>query len=465
MSPSRRSAFRASALLSELVTQQQLDEAVAALRLQPTGQPLPAAEVTDDELAGMLIQMGLLSAYQVDQLHAGRTKLRLGPYLVVDWIGQGGMGQVFKAVHRIMGREVAVKVLPMTKSTPEAISSFTREIRTQAQLDHPNLVRAFDAGRDGNVYYLVTEFVPGTDLRRLLRSQGMLTMHQAATIFTQAARGLKYAHKQGLIHRDVKPGNMLVSPDGHTKVSDLGLAGYVHEAHLNPRAGRTVGTADYLSPEQIRSPRDVTPASDIYSLGCTLYYAVTRKVPFAGGTTRNKARRHCEETPWHPRRFNPDLSEEFVELIADMMEKDVSRRIQSAGEVAARLEPWATYTGPMPAQQMTKSPWMPLPTDPELDDEELNDTDSGSWDFDAEEFQRQEESHSHGSQGTDPVTSAVHDTRPMQRGSERLAPPPVPTSDPPPSSAKAMAIVLAIAIPISIIIGGLTTFALLSLLK
>src|SRR4029079_4180797 len=160
-------------------------------------------------------------------LKAGRSKFSLGPYQVIDSIGQGGMGQVFKAEHTMMKRTVAVKVLPRQKSTPLAIASFTREIRAQAQLDHATLVRAFDAGHDGNVHYLVTEYVPGIDLRKFVRARGRLTMREAATIISQAALGLSHAHSRGLIHRDVKPGNILVTNHGQTKVSDLGLAGFL----------------------------------------------------------------------------------------------------------------------------------------------------------------------------------------------------------------------------------------------
>ena len=250
------------------------------------------------------------------------------------------MGQVFKAVHNVMGRECAVKVLPLEKSTSLSRDAFRREIRLQAGLDCPYVVRAFDAGRDGNVHYLVTEFVPGTDLRRLIRRSGPISMNHAALVIAQAARGLQYAHDLGLVHRDVKPGNILVTPDGHAKVSDIGLAAWSMGLDDDPRAGKIVGTADYLSPEQIRDPRSIGPASDIYSLGCTLYYTVTGKVPFPGGDTKSKCRRHCEQTPWHPRKFAPDLPEEFVDTIADMMEKDPGRRIATAAEVAERLELW-----------------------------------------------------------------------------------------------------------------------------
>jgi len=325
------SVFKESAVKSGLVTERQLSKVSDKI------------SSNDDALiAATLVKSGLITEYQAQQLHAGRTKLTLGPYLITDWIGQGGMGQVFKAVHKVMGRQCAVKVLPLEKSTAESREAFAHEIRVQAGLDCPYVVRAFDAGSDGNVHYLVTEYVPGTDLRILIRRGGPLSMEHAALVISQAARGLQYAHDLGLVHRDVKPGNILVTPDGHAKVSDIGLAAWSMGLGDDVRAGKIVGTADYLSPEQIRNPLSIGPASDIYSLGCTLYYTVTGKVPFPGGDTKSKCKRHCEQTPWHPRKFAPDLSEDFVDAIADMMEKDPGRRIASATEVAERLEAWCT---------------------------------------------------------------------------------------------------------------------------
>jgi len=353
------------------VTQEDIDRADQAIRADATN---PTLDISDEMLANRLVEAAVISRYQSDKLLTGRTKFDLGPYVVTDFIGAGGMGEVYKAEHNVMGREVAVKVLPASKSTPEAIKSFAREIRTQAKLDHPNLVRAYDAGNDGRVHYLVTEYVPGMDLRRLIRSQGPLNVNQAASVIMFAALGLDYAHQSGLIHRDVKPGNILVTPEGIAKVSDLGLAGFLGEDDENdPRAGKIVGTADYLSPEQIRNPHDICEASDIYSLGCTLYYAITGKVPFPGGTPASKARRHLEETPWHPRRFNPDINEEFVEIIADMMEKDPALRIQTMTEVVTRLEPWASETAIVPSLHMTKSRWTPPPVPTEVDEQDTHE--------------------------------------------------------------------------------------------
>lgn len=452
-----KSIFRESAIRSGLITAEQFDQARAAIIGEPERLPTPVQALSDEELAAKLIALKLLTRYQADQLIAGRTKLNLGPYTITDWIGQGGMGQVFKAVHKLMGRQCAVKVLPRDKSTPEAIESFTREIRTQAQLDHPNLVRAYDAGHDGNVHYLVTEYVPGTDLRQLVRREGPLSMQQAANVIVQAALGLEYAHQRSLIHRDVKPGNILVTPEGVAKVSDLGLSGFIHDAANDPRAGKIVGTADYLSPEQIRSPATITSVSDIYSLGCTLYYAISGKVPFPGGTTRDKARRHCEETPWHPRRFNPEISEEFVEIMADMMEKEVDARIQTAAEVAARLEPWAREAAPLPSQQLTKSPWMPppLPTD----DDQMQDTDA-----ERESYEDGDSRTGSGSQISQPTYHAAAGAQETRRIA-RIIPPPLPqhrTSDP--TTATSVLIALAIAIPISLLVGSLLTFLLLATL-
>jgi len=345
--------------------------------------------------------MGILTPYQAAQIKAGRTKFELGPYIVTDSLGQGGMGQVFKGVHRVMGRECAIKVLPLHKATPDAITNFMREIRTQAQLDHANLVRAFDAGCEGSINYLVVEYVPGVDMRRLVRRQGPLTQQQAASVVMQAARGLDYAHKRGLVHRDVKPGNILVTSQGVAKVSDLGLAGFLYDAEHDPRAGKIVGTADYLAPEQIRSPGEVSHLIDIYSLGCTLYYAVCGKVPFPGGTARDKARRHCSDTPWHPRRFNAELNEEFVEVVADMMEKDPKARIQSAAEVVARLELWAEDAVPITSRTMIRSPWSapPLPSGADDEKEGLQDTDGET------SASGGDGSASQVSQGTAPVAS------------------------------------------------------------
>ncbi|MFM8413212.1 MAG: serine/threonine-protein kinase, partial [Planctomycetota bacterium] len=293
----------------------------------------------DQGVADRLVQESLLTPFQAREILAGRRRFRLGQYTVLDEVARGGMGQVFKAEHAMMGREVAIKVLPRANSTPESEAAFRREMRILGRLDHESLVRAFDAGYDAMVYYLVTELVPGLDLKRQVQKHGPLDEILAASVISQAARGLAYAHEQGLVHRDVKPGNILVMPDGRVKVLDLGLAGSQIEEESS-RLGRVVGTMDYIAPEQIRMPDDVGPTADVYALGCTLYFAVTGQVPFPGGTRREKMQRHLSATPVPVRELAPKLNADFCRVIEAMMAKNPAQRIKSATEVAERLRPW-----------------------------------------------------------------------------------------------------------------------------
>ncbi len=336
--------FEKCALASGLLTVQQLEEARAAIRADKHAAGVPAGtEFSDKELSDKALSLGYLNPWQAKQLLDGRTKFTLGKYRIVDWLGQGGMGHVFKAEDQ-MKRMVAIKVLPRDRTTPEAIANFTREIVALSSLSHPKLVRALDADKDNSVNYLVTEYVPGADLRKLVRRNGPLSMEAASNIISQVAEGLQHAHEKGIIHRDVKPGNVLVTPDGDAKLSDLGLAGPMYgDAENDPRHGKIVGTADYLSPDHINEPWNPMPAWDIYALGCTLYYATTGKVPFPGGTTQDKANSHRDATkkPLDPRRMNHLLSDPFVDVIADMMAKEASQRIATAAEVIERLAPWA----------------------------------------------------------------------------------------------------------------------------
>jgi serine/threonine protein kinase len=335
---SDRPRFRETALASGLIEEPQLaaaEQGVGIFMTQGAADP----EAWDQAVSENLVSQGLLTPFQAHEMLAGRRRFRLGQYTVLDEIGKGGMGQVFRAEHAMMGREVAVKVLPRAKSTPESEAAFRREMRMLGRLDHDNLVRAFDAGYDAMVYYLVTELVPGIDLKRYVQKYGPLDEATAASVIAQAARGLAYAHEQGLVHRDVKPGNLLVMQDGRVKVLDLGLAGSQLEEESS-RIGRVVGTMDYIAPEQIRAPDDVGPSADIYALGCTLYYAVTGRVPFPGGGRKDKMQRHLTETPDPVRRLAPHVSDAFCRVIDDMMAKTPEKRIASAHAVVERLHPW-----------------------------------------------------------------------------------------------------------------------------
>jgi serine/threonine protein kinase len=336
-----RSILEQAGLASGLLTEEQIDHAWHALVESLSEADLSLEEITDEQLGAQLVVLGYLNRWQAEQLRHGRTKFTLGSYRILDAIGHGGMGWVFKGEHVLLGRIEAIKVLPKNQTNPTSIASFNREIRAQARLDHPNLVRLSYADTDGDTYFLVTEFVPGTDLRRLVRVHGPLSQEKAAVILTEAARALDYAHGEGLIHRDVKPGNLLITHEGRTKLTDLGLAIFSEEAETREsKPKHIVGTADFLAPETVVNPGEVLPISDIYSLGCTLYYAVTGKVPYPSGDTADKLRRHLDEAPLPPQRLNPDIDDEFAQVIAAMMEKRPADRIANAAEVVARLKPW-----------------------------------------------------------------------------------------------------------------------------
>jgi len=337
-----RSILERAGLASGLLTEEQIDQAWHVLAESLPASDFSLEEVTDEQLAEQLIALEYLNRWQGEQLRQGRTKFTLGSYRILDAIGHGGMGWVFKGKHVLLGRIEAIKVLPTTQTNPTSITNFLREIRAQAKLDHPNLVRLSYADTDGETYFLVTEFVPGSDLRRLVHYHGPLPQAKAALLISQAASALEYAHDQGLIHRDVKPGNILITPSGHTKLTDLGLAFFAEEqedySQLKPK--HMVGTADFLAPEIIVTPNEVRSISDIYSLGCTLYYAVTGKVPFPGGETSDKLRRQLGEVPISPQRLSPGIDSAFAEVIAAMMEKRPEDRVATATEVVTLLQPW-----------------------------------------------------------------------------------------------------------------------------
>lgn len=342
MAHAHHSILEEAGLASGLLTQEQIDCAWHAM-VDPLRSGIRSLNnLSDDVLSEQLIKLGYLNPWQAEQLRHGRTKFTLGPYRILDAIGHGGMGYVFKGEHFLLGRIEAIKVLPKTQMDPRSIDAFRREIRAQAQLDHPNLVRLSFADKEGETYFLVTEFIPGSDLRRLVRHHGPLSEQQATLVVSQAAEALAYAHERGLVHRDVKPGNLLVTPEGFTKLTDLGLASFSSDAAPAATGGprHIVGTPDFIAPEAITNPGEVRRSCDIYSLGCTLYYAVTGKVPYPGGATRDKLRRHLDEAPLTPVRFTPHLDPALAELIAHMMHKRPEERVGSAAEVVERLRRW-----------------------------------------------------------------------------------------------------------------------------
>jgi len=337
-----RSILEQAGLASGLLTEEKIDHAWHTLVESLPASDLSLEEISDQQLTECLVELGYLNLWQAEQLCQGRTKFTLGSYRIVDAIGHGGMGWVFQGEHKLLGRIEAIKVLPKSQTNPTSITNFLREIRAQAKLDHPNLVRLLYADTDGDTYFLVTEYVEGSDLRRLVHYHGALTQAKAALLISQTAAALDHAHAQGMIHRDVKPGNILITPAGHAKLTDLGLAFFAEDQteFSQSKPKHIVGTADFLAPEIIVTPSEVRSISDIYSLGCTLYYAVTGKVPFPGGDTADKLRRQLDEVPIAPQRLNADLDDAFVELIATMMQKRPADRIATAAEVIALMQPW-----------------------------------------------------------------------------------------------------------------------------
>jgi serine/threonine protein kinase len=334
-------------------------------------------------IARTLVEWGLLTKFQAELLLAGRTSgFVLGQYRILDHLGQGGMGRVFKAVHQTMNRVVAVKVLaPHLVKTDKAQHLFRREVRAAARLIHPNIVTAFDANQIGDRHFLVMEYVDGSNLEQLVRQHGPLPVDLACDLVRQVAAGLQYAHEMGMVHRDIKPANVLLQTGGEhrdsllvAKILDFGLARLQKgESEPGPvaAAGReniVMGTPDFLSPEQARNLDTVDVRSDLYSLGCTFYYLLTGTVPFPGGNTLEKLIRHSTEEPVAVEEHRPEVPRPVGDIVRRLMAKRPEDRFQVPAELAAALAPFAArgsvdWTGLEPA-----SPFEDLATaTPELE--------------------------------------------------------------------------------------------------
>jgi serine/threonine protein kinase len=300
----------------------------------------------DSQDAGnLLVAEKLLSRWQVKKLLAGRHRgFFLGKYKLIDLIGAGGMSRVYLAEHTLMRRRVAIKVLPLRHAEdPQYRERFLREARVAALLRHPNIIQVYDLDQDGKIHYLVMEYLEGSDLQRLVRARGPLPAEQAAEIIRQAALGLHHAHEARLVHRDVKPANLLVDKLGNVKVLDLGLALYreARSNELTAALGRHIlGTADYIAPEQTVDSHAVEPRADIYSLGCALYFALTGGPPFPEGTTAEKLRKHQRESPRRIQEARPDIDVALTAICERMMAKDPEERFPSASAAALALQAW-----------------------------------------------------------------------------------------------------------------------------
>jgi len=317
------------------------DESRSAVQTVVEGE-LPVADGA--AVAQQLVAAGKLTPYQAERLCQGPGgSLTLGNYIILDHLGQGGMGTVFRAEHRQMKRQVALKVVRKDRLTsPNAALRFQREVETIAKLDHPNIVTAFDADEVEGVCFLAMQYVEGRNLSAVVRQGGPLSVAQAADCVLQAARGLAYAHQQGIIHRDVKPSNLLLDRHGAVKLLDLGLAALaVHDAdHPETLTGGDllVGTIDYISPEQAKSPKLADERSDIYSLGLTLWYLLTGRVAYDDESQVEKLLAHRERPLPSLVETRPEVPTALDSIFRRMAAKHPSDRYATMNEVAAALE-------------------------------------------------------------------------------------------------------------------------------
>jgi serine/threonine protein kinase len=320
----------------------------ATVAPEPTQEPPVAPAVTEPAAAGGADRAPQLPAELVN--HAR--------YRILEVLGSGGMGAVYKAEHRLMQRPVALKVInPEWVASKSAVERFRREWQAAGRLHHPNIVTAYDAEQAGETHFLVMEYVKGTDLGKLVTEGGPLPVAQACDYVRQAALGLQHARDNGMVHRDIKPHNLVVTSSGQVKILDFGLASLTSEAvsgssgasSIKPalpgtgltQVGSLMGTPDFMAPEQARDAHAADIRADIYSLGCTLYCLLTGKVPFPEGTPIDKIISHSERRPVPLSDLCRDLPAGLIEVVDKMMAKNPAERYQTPAEVAQALTPFA----------------------------------------------------------------------------------------------------------------------------
>ena len=263
-------------------------------------------------------------------------------YRVIEPLGGGGMGSVYLAEHLVMKRQVAIKVIrPEYVANPEAIARFRNEVRIAAQLSHPNIVTAYDAEQIGDTHFLVMEYVPGVSLTTLVKKRGPLPRKHVFHFALQVAAGLRHAHRKNMVHRDIKPSNLMKAKDGGIKILDFGLA-RIGEVGVDrttaTMTGVMMGTADYVSPEQARDAKSADPRSDLYSLGCTLFFLLTGKPPYEGATRVDTIIAHCTQPIPDLRTFRSDIPEAQVNLVNRLMAKSPDDRYQDADALIKDLK-------------------------------------------------------------------------------------------------------------------------------
>ncbi len=301
------------------------------------------------------------------------TGVTIGDYEVIKPLGKGGMGVVYQARHRSLDRLVAIKLLPpQFAMDTEFVQRFNREARAAARLNHPHIIQIYDFGKTDETYYFVMEYVTGSSLGDRLRRFGPLQEPGAIAFLRAACAALDAAHRAGIVHRDIKPDNFLITDDGTVKLGDLGLARQVQEESSLTMTGTAMGTPFYISPEQVRCERDIDGRTDVYSLGATMYHVVTGEVPFGGSSAAVIMARHLNDpAPW-PKEKNPRLSDGLCHVIAKMMAKDRADRYANVAEIVADLDRLESGNAPlavaMPPKRSTvvvpssKNPLSEIPT-------------------------------------------------------------------------------------------------------
>ena len=338
------------------------------------------APLGDDPPALMrhILQKERLSLYQLRKIVHGKAhELYLGVYVIHDKLGEGGMGKVYRARDTRTDKHVALKVIrPSLIANPVIRGRYEREVQAATALRHPNVVGLLDAGEADGKHYMAMEFVDGIDLARLVRTHGILPIAEACEYLRQASLGLQAAHDLGFVHRDIKPSNIVVSGERHlpgtgepasVKILDMGLVrtiGFEEPAGGTDltRDGTVVGTPDYMAPEQAKNSSSVDHRADLYSLGCTFYYLVTGKPPFAKGTPIEKILRHQLDPPPPLQLARPDVPTELATLVARLLSKRPDERPQTARELAELLAPMARYPeGYVPPPVVLIDPTTPNP--------------------------------------------------------------------------------------------------------
>ncbi len=309
------------------------------------------------DAADAMIRDGLITYFQAEQFLLGKWRgFTIGKYKLLERVGVGGMGQVFLCEHMFMKRRIAIKVLPPAKAEqPAALGRFYREARAAGSLEHPNIVRTYDIDQDGNLHFIVMEYVNGPNLLEIVKKFGPTDIARCVNYIHQVANGLEYAFRAGIIHRDVKPGNILIDRQGNAKILDMGLARFYndHSDNLTVKYDDKIvlGTADYVAPEQVANSHNADIRADIYALGASLYFMLAGHPPFPSGTVSQKLLWHRTKDPTPIRQIRPEVPEGLALVVAKMMAKDPAHRYQTPAEVAAELAKWESDFVPLPAAE------------------------------------------------------------------------------------------------------------------